>query len=95
MPNPLKIDRSKTKVIEFDIDGKIYKVPLGTSLKRQELAEIRSEEGGNKFFEKHLGADLWNDLTVGEQRQITQAWSDATQEDCGITPGESSASRSS
>ena len=88
MPNTLKIERNKIKVLEVEIEDKIYKIPLGTSLKRQELEKLSDEAEGQKFFEKHLGKELWNDLTVGEQRQISQAWSDATQEDCGKQPGE-------
>ena len=88
MPNTLKLDRNTVKVLEVEIEGKIYKIPLGTSLKRKELEKLSNDAEAQKFFETHLGKELWNDLTVGEQRQISQAWSEATQEDSGVKPGE-------
>ena len=89
MPNTLKLERNKKEVLEVDIEGKIYKVPLGTELKRKELAGMKKEENVMKFFEKHLGKDLMDDLTVGELKQIITAWSEATQKASGVSLGES------
>lgn len=86
----LKLNRNKVEVLIVDIDGKKHSVPLGTSLKRKELLKLKTQEAADKFFETHLGKELWNDLTVGEQREITKAWSDATQQASGgTTLGES------
>lgn len=85
----LKLERNKVKVLEIDIEGKIYKVPLGTMLKRDELLKLQGDEASNAFFEKYIGKALWNDLNVGEQRQIANAWSEATRKDSdGMEPGE-------
>ena len=89
MPNTLKLERNKKEVLEVEIEGKIYKVPLGTELKRKELAGMKKEENVMKFFEEHLGKDLMDDLTVGELKQIITAWSDATQKASGVSLGES------
>ena len=89
MPNTLKLERNKIEVLEVDIEGKIYKIPLGTQLKRKELAELKSEDAIMKFFETYLGKELMDDLTVGELKTIISAWSDATQKSGGVSVGES------
>lgn len=89
MPNTLKLERNKREVLEVEIEGKIYKIPLGTELKRKELAGMKKEENVMKFFEKYLGKDLMDDLTVGELKQIINAWSEATQKASGVSLGES------
>lgn len=89
MPNTLKLERNKREVLEVDIDGKIYTIPLGTELKRKELAGMKKEENVVKFFEEHLGKDIMDDLTVGELKQIITAWSEATTKASGVSLGES------
>lgn len=88
MPNTLKLERNKREVLEVEIEGKIYKIPLGTELKRKELAGMKKEENVMKFFEKYLGKELMDDLTVGELKQIINAWSEATQKASGVSLGE-------
>lgn len=88
MPAELKIDRKEIEVLAVNIEGKIYNVPLGTSLKRKELAKLNKDEEVLKFFENYLGKDLMDDLTIGEIKQIITAWSEATQKASGITLGE-------
>lgn len=89
MPNTLKLERNKREVLEVEIEDKIYKIPLGTELKRKELAGMKKEENVMKFFEKYLGKELMDDLTVGELKQIINAWSEATQKASGVSLGES------
>ncbi|MBO5969739.1 MAG: hypothetical protein J6S14_14700 [Clostridia bacterium] len=89
MPNTLKLERNKREVLEVEIEGEIYKIPLGTELKRKELAGMKKEENVMKFFEKYLGKELMDDLTVGELKQIINAWSEATQKASGVSLGES------
>lgn len=88
MPAELKIDRKEIEVLAVNIEGKTYNVPLGTSLKRKELAKLNKDEEVLKFFENYLGKDLMDDLTIGEIKQIITAWSEATQKASGITLGE-------
>lgn len=88
MPAELKIDRKEIEVLAVNIEGKVYNIPLGTSLKRKELAKLNKDEEVLKFFENYLGKDLMDDLTIGEIKQIITAWSEATQKASGITLGE-------
>ena len=89
MPNTLKLERNKVEVLEVEIEGKIYKIPLGTQLKRKDLANLKSEDAVIEFFEKYLGKELMDDLTIGELKTIINAWSEATQKSGGVTVGES------
>lgn len=87
MPNPIKIENTRD-VIEFEIGEKIYKVPLATGMKRQELEKLDTQKALEDFFAKHLGADLWNGLTVGAQNQIAQAWAKENERASGLSLGE-------
>lgn len=84
----LTINRKEVEVLVVNIDDKTYKVPLGTSLKRKDLAKLNKEDEVLKFFETYLGKDLMDDLTIGEIKTIVTAWSEATQKASGISLGE-------
>lgn len=85
MPNPIKIENTKD-VIEFEIFGKVYKVPLATGLTRPELEKLDSQNALEEFFKKHI--DVWDRLLVGAQNQIAKAWSEENEKASGLTLGE-------
>lgn len=76
------------EVIEFEIDGKTYKVPLATGLKRPELEKLTTQAALAEFFKKHIGAEIWDDLTTGAQNQIAKAWTDESEKVSGVKVGE-------
>ena len=84
----LTLNRKELEVLKVNIEDKSYSIPLGTSLKRAELAKLESEEEVMKFFEKYLGKELMEDLSIGEIKQIIDAWSEATKKSGGVTLGE-------
>lgn len=84
----LTLNRKELEVLKVNIEDKSYSIPLGTSLKRAELAKLKSEEEVMKFFEKYLGKELMEDLSIGEIKQIIDAWSEATKKSGGVTLGE-------
>lgn len=88
MPNELTLKRKEREVLVVNIEDKKFSIPLGTSLKRKELAKLNKDEEVMKFFEKHLGAEVMDDLTVGEIKSIIDAWTKATQEASGVSLGE-------
>lgn len=88
MPNELTLNRKEVECLKVNIEDKSYMIPLGTALKRKELAKMDKEEEVMKFFEKHLGKELMDDLSIGELKQIIEAWSKATQEASGQKLGE-------
>lgn len=79
----LTLKRNETQVLKVNIEDKSFSIPLGTSLKRKELAKLKTEDAVNKFFAQYIGEELWEDLTIGEQKAIITAWSKATTEDNG------------
>ena len=84
----LTLNRKEVEVLKVNIENKSFSIPLGTSLKRSELAKLKTEDEVMKFFEKYLGKDLMDDLSVGEIKQIIDAWSEATKKSGGVTLGE-------
>lgn len=85
----LTLNRKEIEVLTVNIEGKSYNIPLGTSLKRKEIAKLNKESEVLKFFEEHLGKELMDDLSIGELKQIVEAWTKATQEASGVNLGES------
>ena len=84
----LTLNRKELEVLKVNIEDKSYTIPLGTSLKRSELAKLKTEDEVMKFFENYLGKELMEDLTIGEIKQIIDAWSEATKKSGGVTLGE-------
>lgn len=87
MPTPIKIENTKD-IIEFEIDGAVYKVPLATGMHRSELEKLDTQKALEDFFRLHLGADIWDGLTVGAQNQVAQAWAKENEKISGMTTGE-------
>lgn len=85
----LNLNRNEVEVLKVNIGEKSYSIPLGTSLRRKELANLKTEDEVMKFFEKYLGKELMDDLTIGEIKTIVTAWSEATQKSGGTPLGES------
>ena len=84
----ITLNRKEVEVLKVNIEDKSYSIPLGTSLKRKDIAKLKSEDEVMKFFEKYLGKELMEDLTIGEIKQIIDAWSEATKKSGGVTLGE-------
>ena len=85
----LNLNRKEVEVLTVNIDEKSYNIPLGTSLKPKELAKLNTQDAVMKFLETYLGKELTDDLSVGEIKQIVEAWSEATKKASGVTLGES------
>lgn len=89
MPNELTLNRKEKEVLKVNIGEKSFSIPLGTELKRKDLAKLKTEDAVMNFFEGYLGKDIMDDLTVGEIKQIIEAWSKATEAASGSKLGES------
>lgn len=85
----LNLNRKEVEVLKVNIEDKSYSIPLGTSLKRKDIAKLKTEDEVMKFFEKYLGKELMEDLTIGEIKAIITAWSEATEQASGVKLGES------
>ena len=87
MPEPIKIE-NVVETIEFSIFDKVYTVPLATGLLRPELEKLTTQDALADFFRKHIGAEVWDKLVTGAQKQISDAWSKASEEASGVKVGE-------
>lgn len=85
----LTLNKKEVEVLKVNIEDKSYSIPLGTSLTRKELAKLDKSDAVMEFFEKHLGKDVMDNLSIGQIKQIIEAWSKATQELSGTSLGES------
>lgn len=84
----LKLNRKIVETLDVNIDDVIYHIPLGSSMKRKELEKLKDQKKAIELFEGVFGKELWEDFTVSEQSQIMNAWAKATEEACGMKPGE-------
>ena len=94
MPTELKLNDHKTvEVLKVDIGGNTYSIPLGSSLSVKEYRKLKKigndEEGMFDFLAGYLGKEVVEDLSLGDITMIFNAWTKATQEASGLTPGES------
>lgn len=81
-------------VLAINIGEKQYKIPLGGSMPYKKLKAIKTSDDIYGFLAEHIPEKVLDTLTVADITTIFNAWSEATKEDTGATPGESSASRS-
>lgn len=87
--NKRREERQKDQNLGVIIGEKTYYIPLGKSLKVKELSKLSDQEEVMKFFEKHLGKEVMDSLSVDDFEAIVEAWSKATQETSGKSLGES------
>ena len=73
------------------IGDKTYYIPLGKSLKIKELSHLDKPDEIMSFFEKFLGKEVMDSLSVDDFQAIVEAWSAATadQQGDGKSLGES------
>ena len=89
MPKELTLKTNETEVLKINIGDKSYSIPLGMELTRKELAKLNKEEAVMEFFEKYLGKEVMEKLTINQIKQIITAWGEATEETSGVKLGDS------
>lgn len=91
----ITLDQPKKEVLKVNIGQKSYSVPLAGSLPFVELKKIRKlsneerEDFIMEFIQRHIDAKVFNTLDSAQVEQLIRAWSDASREEQGATPGES------
>lgn len=87
-----KVDAPEFFCFQIGDDGKVYRIPLATSMKTTEMIEFGNCDNFEKqvkWLEKYIG-DVVYDLPGGVTADILKAWSQANKS-AGVTEGESSA----
>lgn len=82
-------EEAKDNTLGVIIGKTTYHIPLGKSLKVKELSKLNEQEEVLKFFEKYLGKEIMDSLSVDDFEAIVEAWSSATKKASGKSLGES------
>ena len=80
-------------VLKVNIGDKSYPVPLAGTLTPKKLAALNTESKTINWFRQYIPAEVADELTINDWNELISAWGEASKEDSGMTPGESSASR--
>lgn len=91
----ITLDQPK-EVLKVNYGKETFSIPLAGSLPFTETVALREAKanGGNTielmigFMEKHIPEKIYKQLTADELKAIFKAWSDASEEASGVTPGE-------
>ena len=88
------LKQKEADYFKLNIGDRSYLIPLARSLTFEELNGMKSKKNVVDFFEKHLGAEVFNALTVDQFETICREWQKANDtkadgEDEDITMGES------
>lgn len=89
MSKSINLNPKEIEVLEVNLGDKVYKIPLGSSLTQKELKGLNKNENAEKFFIKYLGKEVWESLTLVQMKALMEAWSEATEEACGVSLGKS------
>lgn len=81
--------REEIEVLKIVVGEEAYSLPLGGSIPYRKLKKLTSEEGIFDFLAEHIPEKVLDELTSKDVTAIFQAWSQATKEANGATPGES------
>ena len=84
----------ETDYFKLNIGDESYLIPLARSMTFEELNNMKSRKNIVEFFEKHLGKEVFNALTVDQFEIVCREWQKANDmkadgEDEDITMGES------
>ena len=83
------------EVLKVNVGDRDFSIPLAGSIPFAELVKFREEVKADKFtammnlLQKQIPDEIFNTLTADNLRVIMEAWSEASQIETGVTPGES------
>lgn len=88
------LKKKETDFFKLNIGEESYLIPLARSLTFEEITRMQERENVVEFFEKHIGKEVFNALTVDQFEVVCREWQKANDmtadgEDEDITAGES------
>jgi len=88
------LKKKESDFFKLNIGEESYLIPLARSLTFEEINKMQDKENVVEFFRKHLGAEVFNALTVDQFEIVCREWQKANDmtsvgEDEDITMGES------
>lgn len=90
----ITLDQPK-EVLKVNIGEESYNIPLAGSLPFMDAMKLRKCSGEERmdfiirFMQQFIPEKVFVTLTADAVMQIFQAWSDASKDSQGVTPGES------
>lgn len=82
-------------VLKVNIGDKAYAIPLAGALTPKKILALNTEEKTINWFRQYIPDEVADTLTINDWNELITAWGEASNENSGMTPGESSASRTS
>lgn len=88
------LKKKETDFFKLNIGEESYLIPLARSMTFEELNNMKNRKNIVEFFEKHLGKEVFNAITVDQFEIVCREWQKANDmkadgEDEDITVGES------
>ena len=83
------------EVLKVNVGDRDFSIPLAGSIPFSELVKFRAEVKTDKFnammnlLKNHIPEEIFDTLTTDNLKTIMEAWTEASQIDTGVTPGES------
>jgi hypothetical protein len=81
--------RKERECLEVKWGKKKYMIPLGAYLPPAKIKALKTDEAIVDFLGEYMGKEVAESLTVLDLKTIMEAWTEATAEASGVTPGES------
>ena len=83
------LKKREVETLKLNIGEESFEIPLLNSLTLAEAAEAKTAEGVEAFFRKYIKAEVADALTIGNWKDISTAWTEASRGATGdLTPGE-------
>ena len=83
------------EVLKVNMGDKSFSIPLAGSIPFTELAKFRAEVKIDKLnammnlLSEYIPDEIFKGLTTDQIKTILEAWTEASQIETGVTPGES------
>lgn len=90
----ITLDQPK-EVLQVNIGSESYSIPLAGSLPFTDALKLRKLDSEERlefvvdFIKRYIPDEVFNTLTADAVMKIFSAWSEASQESQGVSPGES------
>lgn len=87
--------KREIQVLKVNIGDQSFSIPLAGTLTPRKIASLDTEERTINWFRQYIPDEVAETLTINDWNDLIAAWAQASNENSGMTPGESSASRNS
>lgn len=86
------LKKREEDLLKLNIGNESFNIPLANSMTFDEAASMETMDGAIGFFKKYIDKNITDALTLGDWREVINAWREASERAMkpgDITPGES------